>query len=166
MRRKSEGWMEENYLGTSLLSRDLSETGSSSLGLAVVRAGLTAQVFLLSSSGSAKSEEQVLIVSPVAHPGVGGGAQAWPASPTASFPPQPFCPVYFSLSTCLCVASTLTVLDFVGGCCLFQAFQEKSCDRLSPLPWLVVVFFVTFLFLVLNSRLLGFCFNLFLSEEK
>lgn len=158
--------MEENYLGTSLLSRGLSETGSSSLGLAVVRAGLTAQVFLLSSSGSAKSEEQVLIVSPVAHPGVGGGAQAWPASPTASFPPQPFCPVYFSLSTCLCVASTLTVLDFVGGCCLFQAFQEKSCDRLSPLPWLVVVFFVTFLFLVLNSRLLGFCFNLFLSEEK
>lgn len=56
--------MEENYLGTSLLSRGLSETGSSSLGLAVVRAGLTAQVFLLSSSGSAKSEEQVLIVSP------------------------------------------------------------------------------------------------------
>lgn len=158
--------MEENYWRTSLLSRDLSETVFSSLGLAVVRAGLTAQVFLLSSSGSAKSEEQVLIVSPVAHPGVGGGAQAWPASPTAPFPPQPFCPVYFSLSTCLCVASTLTVLDFVGGCCLFQAFQEKSCDRLSPLPWLVVVFFVTFLFLVLNSRLLGFCFNLFLSEEK
>lgn len=156
--------MEENYWRTSLLSRDLSETGSSSLGLAVVRAGLTAQVFLLSSSGSAESEEQVLIVSPVAHPGVGGGAQAWPASPTASFPP--FCPVYFSLSTCLCVASTLTVLDFVGGCCLFQAFQEKSCDRLSPLPWLAVAFFVTFLFLFLNSRLLGFCFNLFLSEEK
>lgn len=156
--------MEENYWRTSLLSRDLSETGSSSLGLAVVRAGLTAQVFLLSSSGSAESEEQVLIVSPVAHPGVGGGAQAWPASPTASFPP--FCPVYFSLSTCLCVASTLTVFDFVGGCCLFQAFQEKSCDRLSPLPWLAVAFFVTFLFLFLNSRLLGFCFNLFLSEEK
>lgn len=156
--------MEENYWRTSLLSRDLSETGSSSLGLAVVRAGLTAQVFLLSSLGFAESEEQVLIVSPVAHPGVGGGAQAWPASPTASFPP--FCPVYFSLSTCLCVASTLTVLDFVGGCCLFQAFQEKSCDHLSPLPWLVVAFFVTFLFLVLNSRLLGFCFNLFLSEEK
>lgn len=156
--------MEENYWRTSLLSRDLSETGSSSLGLAVVRAGLTAQVFLLSSLGSAESEEQVLIVSPVAHPGVGGGAQAWPASPTASFPP--FCPVYFSLSTCLCVASTLTVLDFVGGYCLFQAFQEKSCDHLSPLPWLVVAFFVTFLFLVLNSRLLGFCFNLFLSEEK
>lgn len=156
--------MEENYRRTSLLSRDLSETGSSSLGLAIVRAGLTAQVFLLSSLGSAESEEQVLIVSPVAHPGVGGGAQAWPASPTASFPP--FCPVYFSLSTCLCVASTLTVLDFVGGCCLFQAFQEKSCDHLSPLPWLVVAFFVTFLFLVLNSRLLGFCFNLFLSEEK
>lgn len=156
--------MEENYWRISLLSRDLSETGSSSLGLAVVRAGLTAQVFLLSSSGSAESEEQVLIVSPVAHPGVGGGAQAWPASPTASFPP--FCPVYFSLSTCLCVASTLTVLDFVGGCCLFQAFQEKSCDRLSPLPWLAVAFFVTFLFLFLNSRLLGFCFNLFLSEEK
>lgn len=156
--------MEENYWRISLLSRDLSETGSSSLGLAVVRAGLTAQVFLLSSSGSAESEEQVLIVSPVAHPGVGGGAQAWPASPTASFPP--FCPVYFSLSTCLCVASTLTVLDFVGGCCLFQAFQEKSCDRLSPLPWLAVAFFVSFLFLFLNSRLLGFCFNLFLSEEK
>lgn len=156
--------MEENYWRISLLSRDLSETGSSSLGLAVVRAGLTAQVFLLSSSGSAESAEQVLIVSPVAHPGVGGGAQAWPASPTASFPP--FCPVYFSLSTCLCVASTLTVLDFVGGCCLFQAFQEKSCDRLSPLPWLAVAFFVTFLFLFLNSRLLGFCFNLFLSEEK
>lgn len=156
--------MEENYWRISLLSRDLSETGSSSLGLAVVRAGLTAQVFLLSSSGSAESEEQVLIVSPVAHPGVGGGAQAWPASPTASFPP--FCPVYFSLSTCLCVVSTLTVFDFVGGCCLFQAFQEKSCDRLSPLPWLAVAFFVTFLFLFLNSRLLGFCFNLFLSEEK
>lgn len=150
--------MEENYLGTSLLSRGLSETGSSSLGLAVVRAGLTAQVFLLSSSGSAESEEQVLIVSPVAHPGVGGGAQAWPASPTASFPPQPFCPVYFSLSMCLCVASTLTVLDFVGGCCLFQAFQEKSCDRLSPLPWLVVAFFCDIFVSRFELQIIGFLF--------
>lgn len=66
--------MEENYWRTSLISRDLSETVSSNLRLEVVRAGLTTQAFLLSSSGSAKSEEQVLIVSPVAHPGVGGGA--------------------------------------------------------------------------------------------
>lgn len=65
------GW---NPLGTSLISHGLSETVSSSRGLEVVRAGLTAQAFLLSSSGSAKSEEQVLIVCPVAHPGVGGGA--------------------------------------------------------------------------------------------
>lgn len=54
--------MEENYLRTSLISCDLSETVSSSLGLEVVRAGLTAQASLLSSSGSAKSEQQLSLL--------------------------------------------------------------------------------------------------------
>lgn len=77
--------------------------------------------------------------------------------------------VLFSFSVSLCSVHTDAFKDFVGGCCLFQAFQEKSCDSLSPLPWLVVVFLFfggVFLFFVLNSRLLDFCFNLFCQRKN
>lgn len=49
--------------------------------------------------------------------------------------------ILFSFDVSLCSVHTDGFRDFVGGSCLFQAFQEKSCDSLSPLPWLVVVFF-------------------------
>lgn len=76
-----------------------------------------------------------------------------------------FC-VLFSSYVSLCSVHTDSFRDFVGGCCLFQAFQERNHLTVCHHCHGGSVFFVKFLFFVLSSRLLDFYFNLFLSVGK